>query len=123
MRPAAPLLSLSLLTLLAAAGCCPEGEINLVEGSEPVPLGETVSMEFVWQGEVASGPDDCTGYWYVDDILWGNAEIGDITVCGTYTAPDNEVSRNEVRIEAMEFEKGTCADCCPYGWRYMGVGG
>src|SRR5437016_3662767 len=67
-------------------------------------------------GDFDVGPDHCGGFWYVNRIELGNAEVGTIDTCGHYQAPAAFVAGLEVvMIEVSDWDmRGGCADCCPY---------
>jgi|GEM_PF-2898818 len=107
--------ALTLASLLAACPICPDGELRLMAGTVPVAPGETVSLELRYDDYVA-GPDRCRGHWYVDGVAGGNATVGTVDSCGTYTAPATPPAAS-VFVEAGQFERFGCADCCPWAGR------
>lgn len=107
------------LAALLLAGCpsCPDGELRIVDGADPVAPGGLVVLELHFDGVIA-GPDDCGGYWYVDGVEGGDATVGTIDTCGRYVAP---AAARTVLVEAAEHPIDGCADCCPYGRRTITV--
>ncbi|TNF22461.1 MAG: hypothetical protein EP329_28570 [Deltaproteobacteria bacterium] len=103
--------------LLAACPICPDGDLRLVAGTLPVAPGESISLELRYDDYVA-GPERCRGFWYVDEVLWGNETLGTVDDCGTYTAPAAPPDR-AVRVEGGQYERYTCADCCPSASRLV----
>lgn len=110
---------LALIATLALGACpiCPDGTLKLVSGDVPVPPGEAISLELHYDGLVA-GPTRCKGFWYVEGVLGGDATVGTVDTCGTYTAPATPPAAS-VFIEAGEFERFGCADCCPWAARHV----
>ena len=118
-------LTLTLLAVVALAGCsaCPDGELQIVNGSAALAPGDHVSLAFHWGEERLFGPEDCGGLWYVDGILGGDETVGTITECGTYTAPDIAPPNGTVLIEALEHDESACSECCAAASTELVVGG
>lgn len=110
--------------LLMGCPICPDGELRLVKGQLPLGAGESAAFELVYDGEVLFGPDRCGGFWDVG-VTGGDGTPGTpgvIDECGHYTAPAAIPADGlRVRIEAGEFELGTCADCCPGAARTLAL--
>ena len=99
--------------LLVGCPICADGELEVVQGTLPLASGQTVALRFEWDGEVLYSPQKCGGHWYVEEILGGNEEVGTISVCGSYTAPDI-LSASDPVVTASQYALDTCHDCCPY---------
>lgn len=104
------LVALATTLLLAACPICPDGDLRLVSGTLPLAPGASISLELRYDDYVA-GPDRCRGFWYVEDVLWGDETRGTVDACGTYTAPAVPPD-HPVRVEGDRYELYTCADCC-----------
>ena len=106
-----------LLALLLLPGCplCDlDLELDVVHGSSVLRPGDTVGLSLDSAGSHA-GPDRCRGIWYVNEIAWGNDELGRITNCGEYTAPFWPRPRPyKVEIWGTHYGVDGCADCCPF---------
>lgn len=107
----------ALLGVVALSGCpiCDnDTDLAIVAGDKELLPGEQVSLALDNEGFTA-GPTQCRGYWYVEGIEGGTADVGTVTACGIYTAPTTAGSRRVVRVEATKYMLHDCADCCPYG--------
>ena len=106
------------MMMLLLAGCFPcTGELDVIDGDLPLSTGESASFQLIWSGDRI---EPCEVSWFVDEIEGGSAEVGQITDCGVYTAPEQPPDADP-RITGAEFAPGTCADCCMGASRTISV--
>lgn len=115
-------LALAVVILAGCPICDCNNELAIVRGQDTVRLGEQILLELDNEGYRA-GPGRCRGHWYVDEVEFGNSEVGTITKCGLYTAPFRPPRPRpfKVRIDAGKYELYGCADCCPTGTRTLTI--
>lgn len=91
--------------------------MRVVEGPDDgyVRAGDVIELRATY-GDWEAGPGHCGGDWAVNRVRGGTPEVGTITDCGYYTAPESLPDGLEVvTIEAASWNlAGGCADCCPY---------
>lgn len=92
--------------------------MSVVVGSDGshVRGGDTIDLRAHY-GDWVVGPGHCGGFWYVNSVEGGTAELGTIDDCGRYQAPAVLPANLEiVTIEVADWDliNAGCADCCPY---------
>jgi hypothetical protein len=78
--------------------------------------GDAIDLH-AYYGDWEVGSGHCGGFWYVNSVEGGTAELGTVDDCGHYQAPAVLPANLEiVTIEATEWDliNAGCADCCPY---------
>jgi hypothetical protein len=101
--------------LLAGCPLCPSPQMTIVSGSVTVAPGAVVDLRASY-GDWQVGPGRCGGHWTVNLVEGGDATVGTIDTCGRYTAPATfPDSLTSIDIEASEYPRGQCSDCCPFG--------
>lgn len=102
-----------------SSGCmmCPDSSMEVSGGAHDhtVQAGDTLVLRAHY-GDWTVAPEHCGGFWYVNHVAGGTAEVGTVDDCGHYTAPKAFVpGLEQVVIEVSDFDMlGGCADCCPY---------
>jgi hypothetical protein len=117
---------LAIVVTIGTTACpiCPDGELRVVAGDEPVAAGGTIVLRLDYGG-YHIGAGGCGGHWYVNGVEGGNAAVGTIGPCGIYTAPSAQLvagATTSVEIVAVEVPlTWSCADCCPAGARHVAL--
>lgn len=103
---------------LAACPICSDGDLIVIGEERALGPEQSARLLFRFDGRDVAGPWSCRGYWTVDDIPGGNREVGTVTTCGVYTAPQVPPPVDPI-VWVGEYPPDGCLDCCPTASRRM----